>query len=226
MPDIDPEEALDAWVDDFIRFGREQGPFDLDEHNRPIIRALVAYTTESPLFAGMPCIINGPGDLRRGIALVGNVGTGKTYLASVWAKWCRNVSRGFQETSARSVAREFMQRDFEGIEKYGEWSYATKQTTSGSRSKGRPLTWLFDDMGNELPVNRFGNKVDVMAEVLQDRYDGFVRDGMRTHITSNLSRAQIGEMYGPRIADRCGQMFNFILVPGASRRPGQLGGNS
>jgi len=55
----------------------------------------------------------------------------------------------------------------------------------------------------------YGNKVCVMAHIISERYKG-LKTGCITHITTNLTRSQISEIYGGRIESRINEMFNII----------------
>ena len=90
----------------------------------------------------------------------------------------------------------------------------------GSRmiDRSNPIPRLFDDFGSESPVVHFGNKIDVMGEVIQDRYDHFIGTGMKTYLTSNLSEEEITDEYGARVSSRLREMCNFITLEGYDRR--------
>lgn len=69
---------------------------------------------------------------------------------------------------------------------------------------------IFDDLGEEeTTVIDYGNKICIMAHILSERYKG-MHNGCITHITTNLTRSQISEVYGGRIESRINEMFNII----------------
>ncbi len=49
-----------------------------------------------------------------------------------------------------------------------------------------------------------------MAEILLSRYDLFVRNGILTHITTNLSASELELLYGSRVRSRLREMFNLV----------------
>lgn len=85
---------------------------------------------------------------------------------------------------------------------------------------GRPQTIVIDDIGTEdFPLMKYGTPCNLLADVLDRRYyQGFLRNGVRTIITCNLTDAQLRERYGLRIDDRINEMFEFATVEGVSLR--------
>ena len=45
-----------------------------------------------------------------------------------------------------------------------------------------------------------------------DRYEHFVRNGLQTHLTTNLDLSEIDTVYGSRVASRMHEMFNFVIL--------------
>jgi hypothetical protein len=75
----------------------------------------------------------------------------------------------------------------------------------------------FSDIGTEDIKNNFGNKTNVMADIIFNRYKNNVV-GDLTHAETNLSANQIEEFYGQRIRSRFSEMFNWIVITGEDRR--------
>ena len=73
---------------------------------------------------------------------------------------------------------------------------------------------MFDDLGAEKNMAYYGNTVNVMQEILLDRYEHFVRNGLQTHLTTNLDLSEIDSVYGTRVASRMHEMFNFVMLGG------------
>jgi DNA replication protein DnaC len=85
---------------------------------------------------------------------------------------------------------------------------------------GRPQTIVIDDLGTEdFPLVKYGTPCNLLADVLDRRYyQGFMRNGVRTIVTCNLTDQQLRERYGLRIDDRMNEMFTFATVEGRSLR--------
>lgn len=61
----------------------------------------------------------------------------------------------------------------------------------------------FDDLGTESAETViYGNRVNVMSEIIQIRYNAFQNKGLKTHYTTNLAPDEIEKRYGTRISDR------------------------
>jgi DNA replication protein DnaC len=84
----------------------------------------------------------------------------------------------------------------------------------------RPRTIVIDDLGTEdCPIVKYGTATNLMADVLDRRYyRGFMRHGVRTIVTCNLTDKQLKDRYGVRIDDRMNEMFEFATVDGRSLR--------
>jgi DNA replication protein DnaC len=57
-----------------------------------------------------------------------------------------------------------------------------------------------------------------MAEILLNRYDNPQTPWHYTHITTNLTAAEIEQYYGTRVKSRMREMFNMITLDGEDRR--------
>lgn len=184
--------------------------FKVSEVLKPVLNDLVRW-----------CLgLAGPYDPDKGLWLWGSIGTGKSTMLSIVKEYCRivrppevyrrsdcpsemrmePVSYGFRTTNASEVAGAFAQGGYPAIDEY---------ITS--------IRQAFDEIGREcIPTGFYGNMENVFQYILQRRYD--LRHGDFTHVTSNLAPAQIAEVYGDHIYDRCIEMFNFVQMSGASWR--------
>lgn len=140
---------------------------------------------------------------RKGILLSGCTGCGKTTLfrifdfATLWA--CDQNGRPLSEDNARlfgwrscrQIAMEYADRD-----------------RGGAASLMRHFTGVscFDDFGAENVASHYGNKADVMGEIIQSRYER----RSTTYITTNLTFAQIQQTYGERVASRLAEMCSWL----------------
>lgn len=140
----------------------------------------------------------------KGLWLAGNFGTGKTQMMLAYRDLnkIKNNTIGFQ--SCVDMNMRFLKKDdfnnqiarFDGIK-----SFANKFDKQER---------IFDDLGEEeTTVMDYGNKVCIMAHIVSERYKG-LKSGVITHITTNLTRSQISNIYGGRIESRINEMFNII----------------
>lgn len=77
---------------------------------------------------------------------------------------------------------------------------------------------LFDDFGAERKVRHFGDEFEIMDDLIQRRYDRFVKNHQKTFVTTNLSLKEIEGRYNPRTTDRIYEMFNIVPLVGPTRR--------
>lgn len=147
-------------------------------------------------------------DPSKGLWLYGNIGTGKSTMLEIVKAFCREVRPpktdgnpySFRISNAVDVCSDFQANGFIGIETYvqSDWQ-------------------AFDELGSEPKfVGYYGTPQNVFQYILQRRYDR--RHSSTTHITTNLSPAQIAERYSERIYDRCKEMFNFVEFTGKTFR--------
>ena len=161
---------------------------------------------------------------------MGPVGCGKTTLMQLFGCWLSDgfslddqhscsgqgssKASHFRIIAARDVARQFLQDGYSVIDRYGAKSYRSKHLGYGPVLQyDQPITYCFDDLGTESDAKRYGNDCNVMAEVLLDRYDQFIRRGMITHLTTNLNAEALEDLYGDRVRSRLREMCNLICFP-------------
>lgn len=189
-----------------LEAGRSITPnFTLNEEQEEYYLDLMAY------FLGKPRRF----DLNKGLLILGTIGTGKTMSFEVM----RKLYGGFQIVNTRYVVRDYITTNPSAlvIDKYGRNSFGT--TPAGVIDYKKPKIFCFDDFGLEsIDTRSFGNAVNVMEEIMGDRYDYFLKHGLLTFATSNLKVEQIEECYGPRVRDRIRQIMNVHVLVGDSLR--------
>lgn len=176
--------------------------FLIDSSNEAVISDLCDYFTgTSNKLAG-----------NRGILMMGGVGNGKTTIMEAFSK---NKIACFKKIEAAEMVHYVKMKGAES------W----KIFLSGSYSPGlkenfhqRYCGWLIDDLGTEEVINDFGNRLDIIANIVfaieKDRrkYAGMF------HFTTNLGAKELQERYGARITSRLGELCNQVVLPGDDRR--------
>jgi len=199
-----PFEA--QWAHFLTHFAAQVPGFQLDAHNEPIYRRLLAYFTADE--ATQAALDLDPG---KGILLLGPVGCGKTAALRCFE---RNARAPYRIVPARDVARRFLTEGFAVLDRYGAQAFSSRSYGSGHGPDHRhPLTYCFDDLGVEQNARLYGNECNVLAEILLDRYDRFVTHRMRTHLTSNLNAPELETLYGDRLRSRLREMCNVLSFP-------------
>jgi energy-coupling factor transporter ATP-binding protein EcfA2 len=148
--------------------------------------------------------------LRKGILLVGPIGSGKTCLLKLISYFFPRETQ-YQIKPTREISFEFEKDGFSVINQYSKGSFFRYGNTL------IPKVWCFDDLGLEQTPKYYGNDCNVMAEILLARYDLFVSKRMMTHITTNLSASELESIYGNRIRSRMREMFNLVAFSKESK---------
>ena len=176
-----------------------QGPkFQLQENDKHNIYLLLCWFLQDDVAAPQLGL-----DLDKGILLSGPVGCGKTILMNLMRFIAKEPNK-FIMKSCRNISFEFIEDGFSVIHRYSK---------SGGNIH-QPSTICFDDLGTEGSLKYYGNECNILAEILLTRYDLFVSQKIKTHITTNLSASEIEEIYGNRVRSRMREMFNLIAFGG------------
>lgn len=190
-----PLEVKKYTADEIMEFLRKV--ITIDDDNLEVVSLLCYYFSEDKRFE-----LEGF-SLSKGLCLFGGVGVGKTTLME---KFFQNQRQCYIMKMCRAVEDEF---SAEGDIVLREYGIPRPATTNGNAYGHQVLGYCFDDLGTEPPSKYYGKNVDVMAEVLLNRYDNRLPFN-QTHITTNLSTDEIINRYGSRVSDRMQQMFNMI----------------
>ena len=168
----------------------------IPDEEKPIVFATIAWMLQDDLVAKEMDF-----DLQKGILLSGPIGCGKTTLFKLMQKFIGNKNK-FGMVSTRQIVSEFMQSGYQILENYSKGNF----THDARKAK----VYCFDDLGIETSSKYYGNDCNVMAEILLTRYDLFKEKGLITHLTTNLSAAEIESIYGNRLRSRMREMFNLF----------------
>lgn len=175
----------------------------IDDYNREIFETLCMYFSGDPAFE----LQGDDFSFEKGIMLYGPVGCGKTSLMKMFTS---NSFRPFSVTSCRVIADEYAKEGSDSLYKYSELQPAYPQRNYGIDAIGR----LFDDLGTEDNKSHFGNKVNVMQDILYKIYENNLLGNF--HVTTNIIGDEIEEFYGQRIRSRTREMFNVLTFDGNS----------
>lgn len=190
-----------------------EGKFKLDEYNEPVFNLLCHYFSFEEKFVSMA---EGMGvnnaSLKKAIVLAGNFGTGKTWLMSLFRKNNRQV---YHIAHAKEVAKAFHIGGEEAVEQYYNKIKNAFQDPAVFFQEYSGL--CMEDIGAEDLKNNFGNKTNVIGDIIETRYVNECL-GEWFHGTTNLTGAQIEQFYGGRVSSRLRENVNFIELRGPDRR--------
>lgn len=153
-------------------------------------------------------------DKSKGLLIIGSMGAGKSLMMKVYQKLFLGSPRAFKWVNS-AILRDMLE-DFSVFDIKDAYGYAYKGDL------------YIDDIGLFQGKNvKYGNTVNVVSEVLFERYELFVNEGYRTHISSNLPLdiknnseqiPTIRALYGDRIYDRINEMCELLIINSKSLR--------
>lgn len=192
---FDSKEALEFFL---FRAKKINPKFEINEYNQKIIIKLALY------FSGDEMSAQSGLSLNKGIMLVGPVGCGKTTIMKAFQL---NSNSPYSLTTARKISDSYLSKDFGGehvIKRYSNLLQAYPEQNFGFDQIGLCI----DDLGVETVKKSFGNEIDVIGDIILNRYEQGLFNS--THFTANIGGDQIDEAYGVRITSRLREMCNFI----------------
>jgi DNA replication protein DnaC len=184
--------------------------FVMDHENQDAVKQFVAWFTGDE--ATMAYYNMHP---LKGIYIMGNPGSGKSMLFRI-VKAClfddeyRGFFRPFRMYTSEHVAKLFMKDGDDGIEVF------TRKAVKKEYGRYTLTHACFDDLGSEEIKNNYGNKKEVMVDVILQRYDLMLEHGLITHFTGNLTMEEIATRYSDRVSSRITHMCNVIKLGGST----------
>lgn len=156
-------------------------------------------------FTGVKCDLNP----NKGIALMGNIGNGKTTLLKAFSL---NPIQKYNVIPARTIVDQY---DMEGKEAILRFSSPSKSKFYKNEITG----FCFDDVGLEEKGKHYGKQVNVMEEVFLNLYDkkGLINFNV-SHFTTNDTHEELQGKFDPRVIDRLKDMYNFVALNETSKR--------
>ena len=151
-----------------------------------------------------------PGNLKRGIYIAGNTGSGKSWALEIMAAYA--MAFDFQVKFGEKTRPLYWTN-------YRTDAICDDYAANGSLEKYKqcPIFGI-QDLGAESAESLFmGNRVNVLRQILEFRGD---RTDQMTLITSNLpmNHERFIERYNDRVTSRLNEMCNYFEIVGKDRR--------
>lgn len=192
--------------------GRPAG-FLVDNDNQMVYELFLNYFSNEKAFESLAVnagVVNP--SLEKGILLVGGFGVGKTAIMKLFS---RNQRQVFEVANAKVIANDYQSAGPGVVVKYE--AKTTNAVNDTERFFQKYSGLCIDDIGTEDEKNNFGNKRNVIGDLIEIRYS-HGECGVFLHGTTNLTAKQIKEYYGERVASRMREVFNVIELGGSDRR--------
>ena len=141
----------------------------------------------------------------RGLCLAGQCGLGKTKFLSEYID-CRMLTSG-------EIVKRYMADGY--TEGFGEWVHGTYHS---GLCHVQAQDVSIDELGWEKTAKRYGETLDVLADIIGERYNHWRNHGAKTHLTTNLTAKELDQRYGRRITDRIREMCFIVKFDGKSAR--------
>lgn len=164
-----------------------KGTYQVDEENKHVLQGLTLYFSRQPEFE------TDTTSLQKGVLLSGAPGTGKTLLLRLFRALVRDSDYSFRIATTLQVADDYAKNGTDAIHSYNG-------------------IWCFDDLGVETAVAHYGDRRDVMTELIHHRYRLWQERGTVTHFSTMLDADAIITRYGEMSFSRIIQMCNWFRL--------------
>lgn len=196
---VENDNQVLALKHQFMEIAQRYVPnFKIDDENREVIANLFNY------FNGW----SGAYDLKKGLWLAGDIGTGKSTLMYLFSEYLKSQQNGFKIHICSRISTDYATNG--NLDEY---------TYNSAGYCGKPVSMCFDELGREtIPANHFGQRLNVVQHIMHVRYSLWQQHGLKTFVTTNCDPSQVELLYGDFVRDRIREMFNIVVLQGKSRR--------
>lgn len=176
----------------------------IDENdNREKFTELIKY------FSGNPSKLNP----NKGIYLYGPVGRGKTLIMQSIMIMCNTIEKKLEAAALNYTTQKFYLKNAKTI--VNELAENKKHETLKRYYTG---ILCIDDLGAEEGYKLYGNDLNVVGDIIIERYQRYQQSGQLTHATSNTMPEEWKAKYGDRVDSRLHEMFNVVKLLGEDKR--------
>ena len=150
---------------------------------------------------------------RKGIYLYGATGRGKTMIMKSLLALCAMIENKLKAAEQQFTSRRFTMSNAKSI--VTELAQLKKPEVLKKYYSG---VLCIDDLGMEDTYKLWGNDMNVVGDIIVERYIQYQQTGQLTHATSNIVCEDWKAKYGDRVDGRMNEMFNVIRLEGIDKR--------
>lgn len=148
---------------------------------------------------------------KKGLVFVGNAGTGKTVS-------CELITACLYDLKEKTG----IHGNFFNSETIEQGYVSSKNKLEYMKQFYDMETLIIDDIGREKTIHDYGNKSEVLTDVITIRYDLFKTKGYQMVMSTNLSTKELTDRYGGRAFSRLMEMCILIGAQGKDKRKEKL----
>ena len=206
---------LDAALQIVEAIGKARTPrFVIDDENKFAYTNFIKWCHGDPSIQAIDPVSRQavPGNLKKGIYIAGNTGSGKSWCLEIMLAYSAAWRFGIFFADDEKPRPLYWQ-----IERADAICDKFAETGSIIELKKRPMLGI-QDLGQEPQESLYmGNRVDVVRQLIEYRGD---RTDELTFITSNMkiNGEVLMNRYGDRVASRLMEMCNYYEIKGKDRR--------
>ena len=147
----------------------------------------------------------------KGIYLFGEPGRGKSLIMKCFERFCNIIESKLEAANYNFTPRKFKIESCRSIV-----LQVAEEKNIDSLKKLYATTLCLDDIGAEENYKLFGNEMNVILDVITERYTRLQSRGLITHATSNMpfDDKLLIERYDMRFESRCKEIFHPIYLDG------------
>lgn len=222
FPDLSDPEIL-SWhstvlvrVAEDICLRQQRRKFEIDEHNKKLLRFLLYYFNDCEL--ALEVFPEKHYKLEKNLLIIGKAGVGKTLLMQIFSEYLRRTDNPnfFYNLSVTQMVNYYTIHN--NLDRY------TFNEEAGGGFEGKPFNICLNDIGLESRLHYGQDTAILTNDFLHARNEIWTQTGQENrkfaHLTTNLSIAELTSKFSDdhnRLIDRF-KTYNVIELKGESRR--------
>lgn len=186
--------------------------FVINNQNKEVINTMILYFAKHSDFLSVKNVLGGEPTFKKGILLLGNVGSGKTILMEIFKRAVSdNISPFMQKKQAfKTVFAKDLPYliESEGLGAMKQYTDATTKLDGNTVNNVINI----EDIGAEKKERHinYGSQYDLIDTLIDTRNRHLTFKGVITHGTTNHNAKQLTELYDERFVSRLYSTFNII----------------